>query len=540
MKTDYSIWISKVIIPLLLFIVGLYTFAIRIIGYDFTYLPGDMGDTRFNNYILEHGYQYLTGQVKEYWSAPFLYPTKNVIAYSDNLLGSVPLYSLFRAFDFGRETSFQLWFLVLSALNFACCYVALNKWFNNAILASVGAYIFAFGIYNLGMIGHAQVFPKFMIPLIFYWVWQYLSKKEIKYFFFTTMAVVYQFYCGIYLGFFVIYALLFIVGSYFVAYRDIAFFHQFKNKKNNLIFFSTLLLAGITIYPLIYPYFELSRVTGLRTFDEIVNSIPHPLSYFFVQPASFLWKEIFYIQNPCFEGFDEWWVHFLFPGVLPWVTVICMPVILFYKKRKKKEGRMGQFLFLAFLLSMIFCMNFNGFIPYKLIYRLPGFASMRALNRIINVEIMFFILIAIYVSHELSKKSFLKLKIIYFLPLLVIMDNVYNLNWDVRRFNKEESIQKVEVIKNQISQAGIKKHQVVAVALNKEKENSHIDIIDHHISVMLASQELHLSCVNGYSGSYPDNYMSFFDNTDLESLTSWCQQNNISQDAIHLVNFKRE
>jgi len=538
MSKDYSIWISKVIIPWGLFVVGIYTFAIRIMGYDFTYIPGDFGDARFNNYILEHGFKYLTGQVNKYWDAPFLYPTKNVIAFSDNLLGTVPLYSLFRVFDFSRETSFQLWFLGLSILNFVCCYIALNKWFKNSILSAVGAYVFAFGIFNIGMIGHVQVFPKFMIPLIFYWSWQYLSKKEIKYFFFTAMGTVYQFYCGIYLGFFVIYALLFIVVSYFIVYRDLAFFHQFKNKKNNLIFLGTLLLAGITIYPLIYPYFELSRVTGLRAFDEIVSSIPRPLSYFFVQPSSFLWKEFFYTKNPCFEGFDEWWMHFLFPGVLPWLAVICTPIILVYKRIKKREAKPGYFLLGSFLVSIIFCMNFNGFIPYKLIYRLPGFASMRSLNRIINVEIMFFILIMMYVFYELNKKHFFRLKIIYLLPLLVFMDNAYSLNWDVRRFNKEESIHKVEVIKNQINRAGVKKHQVVAVALNKEKENTHLDIIDHHISVMLAAQELQLSCINGYSGSYPDNYMSFFDNTDLESLTSWCQQNDIPQGTVQLINFK--
>jgi len=84
------------LLPLALLAAGLYLVPINIYKTNFSKVPGDFGDARFNNYILEHGYKYLTGKTATYWNAPFMYPYPNTIALSDNLLGTVPLYSGFR------------------------------------------------------------------------------------------------------------------------------------------------------------------------------------------------------------------------------------------------------------------------------------------------------------------------------------------------------------------------------------------------------------------------------------------------------------
>ena len=74
------------LLPLAMLCAGLYLVPLSIYGPDFSKVPGDLGDARFNNYILEHDYKYFTGKVDHYWDAPFMYPYKNVIAFSDNLL----------------------------------------------------------------------------------------------------------------------------------------------------------------------------------------------------------------------------------------------------------------------------------------------------------------------------------------------------------------------------------------------------------------------------------------------------------------------
>jgi len=216
------------LLPLALLCIGLYLTPLNIYGPDFSKVPGDFGDARFNNYILEHDFKYFTGKVDKYWDAPFMYPYNNVIAFSDNLLGSAPIYSAFRLIGYDRETAFQFWLLALFILNFVCCYLALNKWSKNSVLSSVGAYIFSFSILLVGNIYNVQTVPRFMVPLVFYWSWQYFNKKEIKYFLYVGLGVVFQFYCAIYLGFLLLYALLFLLIAYVTVYRDFTLFNQFK------------------------------------------------------------------------------------------------------------------------------------------------------------------------------------------------------------------------------------------------------------------------------------------------------------------------
>ncbi|MCL4856838.1 MAG: hypothetical protein KJZ55_06160, partial [Flavobacteriales bacterium] len=124
------------------------------------YIPGDLGDARFNNYILEHGYLYFTGKLDSYWTAPFMFPYQNNIAFSDNLLGSLPLYILSRLVGFDKETAFQVWILLLFVLNFITTYWVLNKWLKNNLLACTGAYIFAFSIMLVGNIYNVQTLPR--------------------------------------------------------------------------------------------------------------------------------------------------------------------------------------------------------------------------------------------------------------------------------------------------------------------------------------------------------------------------------------------
>ncbi|MFZ1331186.1 MAG: hypothetical protein WAR83_03310, partial [Flavobacteriales bacterium] len=113
------------VIPVLLLVYGLWSFPLATFGPERDRIPGDLGDARFNNYILEHYHAYATDRIADYWDAPFMYPYKNVIAFSDNLLGTAPLYSLFRSIGYNRESAFQFWILALFALNYTGCYVAL-------------------------------------------------------------------------------------------------------------------------------------------------------------------------------------------------------------------------------------------------------------------------------------------------------------------------------------------------------------------------------------------------------------------------------
>ena len=52
------------------FLVGLVLF------FKFGAIPGDLGDARFNMYVLEHGHRWLMRLDQSFWSAPFFIPLR--------------------------------------------------------------------------------------------------------------------------------------------------------------------------------------------------------------------------------------------------------------------------------------------------------------------------------------------------------------------------------------------------------------------------------------------------------------------------------
>jgi hypothetical protein len=198
--------------PFLLFFIGVYYFCFRILGFNLEYIPGDLGDSRFINFLLEHGHQYLIGNENSFWSAEFMYPFKNSIALSDNMLGTLPFYSIWRMLGFEMESSYQLWWLSMSFLNFWICYWVVFKWGQNSYLAAILAWIFAFSIFNIGQLNYMQMIARFMVPVAFYAAFKMISNPSKKYLSLYLFSILLQTYCVMYTGIYTIYfSLLFIV-----------------------------------------------------------------------------------------------------------------------------------------------------------------------------------------------------------------------------------------------------------------------------------------------------------------------------------------
>ena len=82
-------------------ILGFYFLIFQYTQFDLSLIPGDLGDGRFNNYILEHVHNFFCGNA-DFWNSGFMYPEPNIITYSDNLSGTAPIYSIFRLTGFDR------------------------------------------------------------------------------------------------------------------------------------------------------------------------------------------------------------------------------------------------------------------------------------------------------------------------------------------------------------------------------------------------------------------------------------------------------
>jgi hypothetical protein len=524
----------QVLIPLALLLTGLYLVPVKIMDTGFTKIIGDLGDARFNNYILEHGHKFLHGEIRNFWNAPMMYPYKNVIAFSDNLLGTMPIYSVFRDLGCDRETAFQCWVLSLFTLNFIFCFITLKKWCGNSIIAATAAYIFAFGIYNTGHFQHIQVLPKFIAPLVVYWSWKFFTTKDIKYFLYSNLGLVFQFYCGIYLGFFLLYALLFLTIAYFIIYLDIKFFNLFLSWKFLLKFLLIILLSAVLLYWLMHPYYEIIKFTDILLFEDIFSSIPKPVSYFFSHTAASNWH---ILSGHSQFAFPLWWSHFHFVGALPFLGIILVFILFFINKVEIQQKKFLVFLLLVLFLNIIFCLNINGFTLYKYIYLIPGFSSMRSLDRIMNIQIIFFILIFTFAMNEALKINTKMKYLVYLLPLLVIIDNKINVT-EIKRFDKAYDQSIIKEIESNISRQYNHKYKSIAYLplITKPAEpEKHTKTIQLNISAILAAQSLNIPIVNGYSGHYPDKFMAFFDQMDTVSLKTWCDFNKCNINEIQCI-----
>ncbi|MCB0787478.1 MAG: hypothetical protein KDC02_25075, partial [Flavobacteriales bacterium] len=115
--------------------------------------------------------------------------------------GTAPIYDACRRLGWDRENAFQLWILVLFALNYWGAFVALRGWRTGAVVAACAAFIYAFGIHQIGHLSHVQVFPRFMLPIALMAWWRVLEGGRTRWWYLTALATAYQFWCGIYLGF---------------------------------------------------------------------------------------------------------------------------------------------------------------------------------------------------------------------------------------------------------------------------------------------------------------------------------------------------
>lgn len=147
----------------------------------FDRVSGDPGDTMLNHYLLEHSRRALFDP--DYrgtlYSPPFFHPTPLVLGYSENLLGVAPLYWGLRVF-LPEVAAFQVWMILLSGLNLLA-FAAVARWLGaGQVTALLGGYLWAFGLVHLDQVKHAQMIPRFWMPLAVYHAWRLTAVPNLR------------------------------------------------------------------------------------------------------------------------------------------------------------------------------------------------------------------------------------------------------------------------------------------------------------------------------------------------------------------------
>jgi hypothetical protein len=526
---------------------GLYFITLNITGKTFLYFPGNLIDARFFMYILEHSYKFIIGQDQSLWNAQFMYPENNVITYADNLLGTALFYSPFRLIGLDRETSFQCWFVLITCLNYSFSFMLLRYLFKNKYAAALGSMIFTFSMALQYQLLHAQTFTRFPIPLALWMCILFSEDFKPIYFFGAVFFVVYQFYCGIYLG-----LMLSIPIGICLTLSVILKWRKFVDNLRSLNWVGRIVIAIVInlvlIGLLMYPYYQRAQTLEAYKYSKILNTVPTIKSYFFSLHGSLFWNFIsgLYSNNTAWYKSPEWMGHQIFPGGIVIISVLLTIVIIGYKIIKinsistiRHISTFGLIMITGVVTAILF-MRYKNISCYRLFFSIPGFNSMRQLTRIINVELIFFsFTVAFVFNYFFQNKKKLTVVIFIFITFLIVADNYFE-EGSIYRTNKIISQKRISALTEKMKsfpEKSVISYESPFLDYRPEfyQFNAESRPAVYQLDAMLATQALNLKCVNAYTANAPDEFSGYLMFPCSPSREVWLKAMGCKDTRIYIV-----
>ncbi len=494
-------------------ILGLWLVVIRPLGPHLSLVPGDLGDARFNNYLLEHFYRWVLGFDKSYWNATFFFPFQNTIAFSDNLLGSAPFYALFRSTSLDRETAFQAWYIFGYIFNYGAAAYVLNQVKLKPLAVAVAACFFTFGLPVLAQENHVQLLYRFGIPAACYCLWIFYQNPKLKSLTWLVIWTAWQLFAGIYIGAFLILmlAVMAVLLPFFYplpastaaskANRILlqllfAWPSKFQRAWSNATrvekvaypLFIGILAGGLGM--LLWPYFRVTRSYGFyRGWGEVTTMLPRWRSYLFAD-SSQIWRPV----SALFTGVTPRWEHQLYPGGI--ILALALVGGLFRFQSGHRRWAFANLLTVAILVGST--LYIRGFSFYRFIWALPGMKSIRAVTRIELVIMWPMAFFCAYVIDALIRKDRLWIKVILILAAgFLLAESVF---YNHATYSKADAQARIARLHAQLPTV-IPKDPILLID-RPQTEPFYAPEIDG----MLLAQELGWPTLNGYSGNFPPGF----------------------------------
>ena len=294
--------------PILGLLIGLGLALHPLWRQTFQVVPGGLGDTRLVHFSLEHGTRYLLGVEghRSLWDPPIFYPASGVAAYTDTLFSQVPFYAPFRFLGLSPLEAYQFWLVLIFGLNFSAGWLFFRRSLGlDALPATAGAFLFAFGSARMARIGHPQLLPAFFILLAAAALVGMLRegadrrsrRKWIALFLFATVL---QAYTAFYPLFFLAYLLgwMGLVALFNSTIRSRLW--GFLRSEASWILGGSV-VAALALMPLALQYLHTAETLGSRPWSSHLKYIPRPLGWFLMGPDNWLYGDL---QSP-----DSWLIR---------------------------------------------------------------------------------------------------------------------------------------------------------------------------------------------------------------------------------------
>jgi len=356
-------------------LIGLWTSLVPLLGADGSRLPGDLIDSRFIGYVLEHGWLWLTGHEAGFWSAPFYYPMTRTLALSDNMAGALPLYALVRGLAPTPEQA-MVWFLALCfGLNWAAALMMARSFGASLAASVVAAYPVVCGMTIAAQAMHPQYLLLYPVLLAFGLLGRYLlapdaGRAAMLALGATLLALTSYYYA-------VFFLLMAVVAVVLQALCDRAR----RGAGLGALRFSPWSLATLAACLLVLacnylPYFMESLETGPWPAAMTAGLSPSLAGLVAPPPGSFAWGWLEGLTRVGPEG------H-LFAGVFPLAGLAC-GVFLLWRRPDRPGVLAGALAVAAAAVCVLFLDIWGTASPLR---HVPGLAALRVTTRVTVVAL---------------------------------------------------------------------------------------------------------------------------------------------------------
>lgn len=509
--------LAKLLFYILICGLGVYMAFYPTLSSGFALMQENPGDTRLNNYFLEHSFQLFTNinYIGDLWSPQFFYPYGQVLTFSENLFGSAPIYWLFRFFS-PAELAFQLWMIAVCVLCFFSFIILMSRYKVNPILSALGAFLFAFSMCRVAKIGHQQLLPQFFTPLVFLIGWEFFRQPNRKRFALFLLLVYLQVLSSIYLGWFLLFSLiiLLIVGLK-IDRNSLDRLMNYGRRDAKGVFVIGLSWLGIMSLTLL-PYIKIKSVLGGSPYSQVDQILPRFSSWFSVPPGS-IWS---FLLSWVSRDLPYVWEHYLFGGL----TIIFLTIITIYTVIKHKtiftfeRELLIKVCLLVFIIIFVLSLRLPfGISLWRIIYELvPGGSAIRAVTRIWTIA-YFYLLIAIMLCFDSIFKSVLLVNFsrpvsILTLIILCILGISEQKLSNLASYEKEPLLKEVTEIRYLME----KDCDIAYLHFSPEK----VYYVEQ-LSAMWAGIQANIPVINGYSGYAPPKYGDVSQSMNTSQIIDW-------------------
>jgi hypothetical protein len=484
--------VGAVLLTLTLGLLGLSMLFLPTLRSGFHQVLGDLGDSRFVNYLLEHSLRWLLRQPAhaQFWDPPFFYPVKNVLAWSEIMIGAAPFYWAWRTV-FSAQSAFQAWMITCAALNYIVAVAFLRSGLRLKLEASaVGAFLLSFSSSRVAQLNHPQLLPNFYcflaaLALVHFMRSERAAARQLWIGVFFG-AIVAQVYSGFYVAWFFCFGLaIFAIAA--LLQRD---FRVLCLDRLRSHWMGILLAAGVSLLllsPLLSHALRATSTVGWRDWEVVKSFVPRAPSWLYMGPRS--WLYAWEARLPFFSRIDIPDEQTLGIGLV--TPVLCLAGLV----AARKTAWARSLLLAAVALGILLTAWPAGLRPWHAVFSwLPTASALRAVSR---GGMVLLIPASIGLAALVDRR-----RSVWAAVAIAVICAAEQGNTMVS-FDKDQAHQRAVAAASQVTAARCESFYLTHPASSEPDVFLHID-------AMAASTLLGIPTINGYSGSFPEDFAELY------------------------------